>query len=269
MTKWMSNSREVLANISEEERAKPSLDLDLDMLPVERTLGVQWDVERDVFQFKVHNLEKPCTKRGILSTFSSLYDPLGLVCPVVLEAKKIRQRLWKAQLDWDEPLPEEERNHWEKWKSELSVQSSVEIPRCCLPSTINVIRITLHLFCDASEVGYGMCSYLRFLNADGTVQCSFLFGKSKTSPLSPITIPRLELQASTLSVKMYNVIKNELTYQVDEVFFLTDSQTTLQYIKNRTKRFYTYVANRVAKINEATSPSQWKAESSGRRVTWS
>ena len=88
-TKWMSNGREVLANISEEERAKPSLDLDLDKLPVERALSAQWDVERDVFQFKVHNSEKPCTKRGILSTYSSLYDPLGLVNPVVWEAKKI------------------------------------------------------------------------------------------------------------------------------------------------------------------------------------
>jgi hypothetical protein len=83
----MSNSREVLANISGEERANPTLDLDLDHLPVERALGVQWDVERDVFKFQVTNLNKPNTKRGVLSTFSSLYDPLGLVCPVVLEAK--------------------------------------------------------------------------------------------------------------------------------------------------------------------------------------
>ena len=87
LAKWMSNSREVLANISEEERANPTLDLDLDHLPVERALGVQWDVERDVFKFQVTNLNKPNTKRGVLSTFSSLYDPLGLVCPVVLEAK--------------------------------------------------------------------------------------------------------------------------------------------------------------------------------------
>ena len=46
LTKWMSNSREVLSKIPAADRAKPSLDLDLENLPVERTLGVQWDVKK-------------------------------------------------------------------------------------------------------------------------------------------------------------------------------------------------------------------------------
>ena len=75
LTKWMSNSRDVLAMIPEGERAKPTLNLDLDNLPVERTLGVQWDVENDVILFKVHEPGQPSTKRGILSAVSSLYDP--------------------------------------------------------------------------------------------------------------------------------------------------------------------------------------------------
>ena len=93
LTKWMSNSREVLAKIPEADRAKPPLDLDLEKLPVEMTLGVQWDVEKDAFLFKVREPHQPPTKRGILSAVSSLYDPLGFVCPVVLEAKKFLQRL--------------------------------------------------------------------------------------------------------------------------------------------------------------------------------
>ncbi|XP_044182062.1 uncharacterized protein LOC122962876 [Acropora millepora] len=54
LMKWMSNSREVLSEIPDRERARPTLDLDLEKLPVERTLGVQWDVEKDAFLFKVH-----------------------------------------------------------------------------------------------------------------------------------------------------------------------------------------------------------------------
>ena len=106
--KWMSNSREVLSKIPEADRAKPTLDLHLENLPVERTLGVQWDVEKDAFLFKVREPHKPTTKRGILSAVSSLYDPMGFVCPVVLEAKKILQRLWKLNLGWDDLIPEEE-----------------------------------------------------------------------------------------------------------------------------------------------------------------
>ena len=79
----MSNSREVLSEIPDRERARPTLDLDLENLPLERTLGVQWDVEKDAFLFKVHVPHQPSKKRGILSAVSSLYDPMGFVCPVI------------------------------------------------------------------------------------------------------------------------------------------------------------------------------------------
>ena len=104
LTKWTSNSREVLASIPEDKRARPTVNLDLDELPIERALGVLWNVEKDVYQFEVFKPDKPATKRGILSAISSLYDPMGYVCPVVLEAKKIMQRLWKLQLAWDDPV---------------------------------------------------------------------------------------------------------------------------------------------------------------------
>jgi len=93
LTKWMSSSRDVLSVKPEEERARPNLDLDLDSLPIERTLGVQRDVEKDVFLFTVREPNQPPTKGGILSAVSSLYDPMGFVCPVVLEAKKTLQKL--------------------------------------------------------------------------------------------------------------------------------------------------------------------------------
>ncbi|KAL9984241.1 hypothetical protein ACROYT_G006514 [Oculina patagonica] len=258
LTKWTSNSREVLANIPEDKRAQPTLNLDLDQLPIERALGVLWNIETDVFQFKVLKPDKPATKRGILSTISSLYDPVGFVCPVVLEAKKIMQRLWKLQLDWDDPVPEFELAHWERWKSELSALSQVQIPRCYLQLQGEVKEISLHQYSDASDEGYGMCSYLRFVYEDGSIQCSFLVGKSKTMPVRAISIPRLELQAATLSAKIYQVCRDELTYKIDRVVFWTDSQTTLQYIKNETKRFNTYVANRIAEIREITRPDQWR-----------
>ena len=67
LTKWMSNDREVLASIPQNERAKSVIDLGLDELPLERTLGVQWNVETDRFGFKVVAKEKPSTMRGTLS----------------------------------------------------------------------------------------------------------------------------------------------------------------------------------------------------------
>ena len=94
----MSNSLEVLSKIPDADRAKPTLDLNRESLPIERTLGVQCDLEKDAFLFKIHEPQQPLTKRGILSAASSRYDPMGIVCPLVLKAKKISQRLWKLNL---------------------------------------------------------------------------------------------------------------------------------------------------------------------------
>ena len=94
-----------------------------------------------------------------------------------------------------------------------------------------------------------MCSYLRFVYACGTVRCSFLVGRSGSSPVRPISI---------LSVKMYRVLVDELTYKLSKTTFWSDSQMTLQYIKNESKRFQVYVANHVAEIREVTSPDQWR-----------
>ena len=234
----MSNSREVLCEIPDGERVRPMLDLDLKNLPVERTSGVQWDVEKDAFLFKVCVPHQPSTNCGILSAVNSLYDPMRFVSPVILEAKTILQKLWKLNLGWDNEIPEDLQNHWNNWKSKLSALSQIQVLRC-------------HLV-------HGMCAYLRFVHTSGTVRCLFLVGRSRSSPVRPISIPRLELQAVTFSVKIHQVLMDELTYEINKVTFWCDSQMTLPDIKNETKRFQTYVANCVVEICEVTSPDQWR-----------
>lgn len=83
LSKWMSNSREVLCNVSQAHRSKHvhELDLDREKLPLERALGLYWCVETDVFSFKRAVKEQPHTRRGVLSVVSSVYDPLGFLAP--------------------------------------------------------------------------------------------------------------------------------------------------------------------------------------------
>ncbi|XP_038845403.1 uncharacterized protein LOC120044802 [Salvelinus namaycush] len=50
-----------------------------------RSLGLNWDLRTDTFTFKVAKDEKPFTRRGVLSTLNSLYDPLGFVAPVTIQ----------------------------------------------------------------------------------------------------------------------------------------------------------------------------------------
>ena len=63
--KWASNNKELLSGIPPEDRAVSVVDLDLDHLPIERTLGVWWDMELDSFNFKVAPKEVPLTRRGL------------------------------------------------------------------------------------------------------------------------------------------------------------------------------------------------------------
>ena len=94
----------MLATVPVSERAASVVDLDLEDLPVERTLGVQWDMETDDFKFRIMDEGKAPTRREILSVVSSMYDPLGLVAPVILPAKSLLQSLCKQQYGWDEVI---------------------------------------------------------------------------------------------------------------------------------------------------------------------
>ena len=260
LTKFTSNNRNVLQTITREKRSKDVKDIDLclDDLPVERALGVQWHIETDTFGFKITLKDKPLTRRGILSTVSSVYDPLGFAAPLMLPGKRILQELCKADVDWDDLIPDEYVYRWERWRSKLFKLESLSIDRCLKPTSFGtVVDCQIHNFSDASSIGYGHVSYLRQVDDQGKIHCAFLMGKARVAPLKPITIPRLELTAATTSAKLGTKIAQELDLTSSSTFW-TDSTTVIKYITNEQNRYHTYVANRVETIRSLSSPSQWK-----------
>ena len=130
LTKFASNSREVLQSIPPELRANSMLDLDLDRLPLEQALGVYWDAQSDTYKFKAVQACKPPTKLGVLSVVSSLFDPLGFLSPFVFSAKILLQELWRDKLPWDQEIPKPYLLQWQRWLEELSHVITIDIPRC-------------------------------------------------------------------------------------------------------------------------------------------
>ena len=259
--KFSSNSKQVLQQIPQEDRTEliKNLDLGRDTLPTERALGLQWCTEKDAFQFVISLKDKPCTRRGILSILSTVFDPLGFIAPVLLKGKAILQELCRNNIGWDEPVTEEVRDRWCKWKRELAKIENLSIPRCYRPADFGrPVETILHHFSDASIQGYGQCSFLRMVNAEGKVHCSFVMGKSRVAPIKSITVPRLELTAAVLSVRMSEQLKKELDIQLSDEVFWTDSKVVLGYIGNSVRRFHVYVANRVQEIQEKSSVTQWR-----------
>ena len=261
LTKWVSNSRGVLQAIPKLELSTEfrRLDLSKDEMPAQRALGMQWCVETDTFTFNIGIKPRQPTRRGILSVVSSVFDPLGFAAPFVLSAKQILQDLCRIKLGWDDEIPPEHLSSWVKWLDDLPKLSSFSVNRSVLPEGFGpVVLSQLHHFSDASEAAYGSVSYLRMRNAEGRVHCAFLFAKSRLAPLKSASIPRLELSAATISIRLDKMLKREIEIPLSEPsIFWTDSMSVLRYVKNEDKCFHTFVANRIAMIRDSSSPGQW------------
>ncbi|XP_068246869.1 uncharacterized protein [Palaemon carinicauda] len=232
--------------------------LDMESL-MTRALGMLWDLKEDSFKFSVELKDNPLTRRGLLSTISSLYDLLGLLSPIILPAKKLLQELCQIEsLDWDERIPDKPAERWQHWIQGLHLLEQLSIPRCFKSSGFgNATGSSLVLFSDASTVCYGVAAYL-VLHDRNQVQSNLVMGKSRVSPKKVVTIPRLELTAATVSVKVAQHILKELEFTVGKVVYYTDSTAVLHYIHSNTKRFPVFVANRVRVIRDYSQPEQWR-----------
>lgn len=105
LRKWASNREELLKDILGEETDNAIMELDKDGSA--RTLGVNWNYKQDVFQYSIRisriSSPTPGTKRVMLSSIAQIFDPLGLLAPIIITAKILIQELWKLQIDWDQP----------------------------------------------------------------------------------------------------------------------------------------------------------------------
>ncbi|XP_055590754.1 uncharacterized protein LOC129742843 [Uranotaenia lowii] len=261
--KFASNVESVLDGVSPERRAiQSSVELAADQCI--KTLGLHWEPAADNLRFHIQLPKQPpdtlMTKRIALSQIAQLFDPLGLVGPVIVTAKIFMQTLWGLTSDedkpwgWDQPLPDSLSNYWIKYYSQLPLLEQLRIPRCVVlaePSSIE-----LHLFSDASEQAYGACAYLRSTDASGNVLVSLLTAKSKVSPLKKRSIPRLELCGALEAAQLYQKICSAFESKFT-TFFWVDSTTVLAWLKASPSVWTTFVANRVSKIQLATVGPSW------------
>ncbi|KAK8378966.1 hypothetical protein O3P69_009593 [Scylla paramamosain] len=221
LTKWMSNSRDVMAKMPPSERSShvKTIDLAKDNLSTDRALGVIWDVQSDSLRVKeVH-------RKG----------------------------------HWDDKLEARNKELWNDWIGELQVLKGFHVDRYIVPRHLRPIKSAqLHHFCDASEKAYAVVTYLRLCGGKGNICCNLILACTRLAPLKTTTIPRLELCAAVLAVRSDVKLRKEISCSVDGSTYWTDSMIVLQYILNTARRFHTYVANRVGTIHTSSEPAQWQ-----------
>ena len=263
--KWISNSRAVLQSVPADLISEKVKDFESEDLPIERALGLKLDIESDSFVFKTKALkageeeEEVKTRRKALSVTLTVFDPMGLISPFILKAKLLVQKFCAFRLGWDEPIPKLEAELFAEWRKSLPLLERLKISRCYKSKQLGkIVKIQLHFFSDASAEAYGAVAYLRFLYEAGGIHVCLIMSKSRVAPLKPITIPKLELQAATISIELAIFLIQELEYEIDEMVFWVDATCVLRQVYNTTTRFPAYVANRLKKIHDVTSPSQWR-----------
>ena len=166
---------------------------------IKKVLGVYWDLINDhlcfsaklnFFSTRKRRVQKdnsnnnsklilPFMKQMILSKVNSMYDPLGLAGPFTVRAKILMRHLWanSEKLDWDDPIPEDNKQQWSASFNELPEMNEVKFERCLKPSDA-VCNSVLIIFCDASEDAYLSCAYVQWQRKGGGFACNLIASKN-------------------------------------------------------------------------------------------
>ncbi|XP_076383133.1 uncharacterized protein LOC143260696 [Megalopta genalis] len=202
-----------------------------------KTLGIVWNSTHDSITYTVKPIihTTRVTKRMISSEIARIYDPLGLLEPVIIVAKLHAK--------------------WLQYYTKLPLLNNVRFQRKVIISSATTLE--LHGFCDASEKAYGACVYIRSCNTDGDTLVELFASKSRVAPLKTQSIPRLELCGAVLLAGLMNTIIRALHIPVEHIHFWTDSTIVLHWLHSSPHSLKTFVANRVAEIQSTTTIMNW------------
>ncbi|XP_036146380.1 uncharacterized protein LOC118646806 [Monomorium pharaonis] len=257
LRKWSSNSPALLADIDPEDHGL-ACDKQIAIDDRVKILGIVWNPSRDVFQFKVTLADPlPRSKRAILSTIAKLYDSLGWVTPVTITAKILMQQLWRLQTSWDGDIPEPLLGQWKVLYAQFSKLNDIQIPRWSGVHA-DIVHAELHGFADASSLAYAASVYLKVVTVSGDTTLSLLAGKSRVAPIAPLTIPRLELSAAVLLVRLMQFVRKSLADRATPCICWTDSTIVLAWVRAHPSRWKTFVANRVQDIQSRLPDAEWR-----------
>ncbi|XP_029054599.2 uncharacterized protein LOC114881882 [Osmia bicornis bicornis] len=201
-----------------------------------------------------HNLN--FTKRLVLSEVAQIFDPLGLLSPIIIRAKVFLQELWLLNLKWDDPLPSNVKTRWIAIREDLTSLAKLSMPRWF--NTYNNSTVELHGFSDASQLAMAAVIYITVFSPSTDLKVtSLVCSKTKVAPLKKLTIPRLELTAALILAKLLKYVQANLKLNIATIHLWTDSQVTLTWIKSHASRWKDYVRNRVTQIQELTKTATW------------
>ncbi|XP_066152747.1 uncharacterized protein [Euwallacea fornicatus] len=233
LRKWLSNEPAILRAVSQGNEDFQVLDFHGDEKA--KILGLTWHCSSDVLSYKIQAFQTSVkvTKRTILSGISQVFDPLGLLSPVVIVAKILIQKL-----------------------CELPSLNGAQI--CRHIAYVDAACHELHGFSDASEEAYGGAVCVRSIDRNGDITVRLLCAKSRVSPLKSLTIPRLELCGALVVAKLISKVRAATRLQFVRQVCWSDSTIVLSWLKMSPSSLKVFVSARVSQIQSLTVDCEWR-----------
>ncbi|KAK6029867.1 Pao retrotransposon peptidase, partial [Ostertagia ostertagi] len=216
-----------------------------------KLLGILWDTGKDhlLLQSKLEFQNNP-TKRSVLRTIHSNFDPLGFLIPLLIPARVFLQSLWAKGYEWDDQLSNQDIKCWESTCRNADAFFK-RLHRSICPSN-PVGKLEICTFADASNNAYATCCYLRKIHGN-TIESELICAKYRLAPIShltqqrTLTTPKLELLALLIASQLTDFICNELDLPIDTIRIFSDSNIALSQLHSG-QNAGTFVNNRVRKM---------------------
>ena len=239
----------------------------------ENVLGIRWAPSSDDFKFKVTiKLKRDkedvivttliefqsiigsivFTRRLLLSNVARIFDPVGFLIPIILEAKLLMRESWCGSvIGWDDPLPEELSKRWIEFLESLLELQEISFKRSLWPDEEVIGLPTLVVFSDGSKLAFGAVAYIRWELKAGGFWTRLIMAKGKIAPKGIVSIPRMELCGAVLGNRIKSFLIKETNLKFSTVYHLVDSSTVLGYLHKECGNFRPYEGIRIAEIQSS------------------
>ena len=204
-----------------------------------KLLGIKWNFVSDSLSNRGCELNADAsTKREILSSLNGVFDPLGILTPILNRAKLFLHALQVKSVKWDAVLSENELKEWRLICRQFNNGKEFIIPRYLgeLDSNYELIA-----FCDASNELYGCVIYLSEVNSGNM---KFLLAKNRVVAKNRQTksIPVLELFSMEFAVEtavgLYVELSNMFKpVNISGLHIYSDSMISLNWLVSKVSKF--------------------------------
>ena len=245
-----------------------------DLEDIEKVLGLLWDPKSDRFVFRtklrvkikvkgsqefieINSVEELLEhkdlilrRRPLLSNVHSIFDPPGLLAPLLLTPKLLMRESWVGPNPpgWDDILPEDQCERWMAFLTEFLCLGELSFPRSLWPEEEVIGQPILIVFSDGSMVAFGAAAYIRWELKAGGYWSRLIMAKCKIAPKNMLSIPRMELNGAVLGNRIKNFIIKDTNLKFSKTYQFVDSSTVLGYVHKECGTFNPFEGIRVSEI---------------------